>query len=61
MTSVVAVPAEQPYRRGKGMGREMRSAAQGQDDIGMRWRGSEAGRDSKTVRKRKVEKGRKEW
>lgn len=27
----------------------------------MGWRGSETGRDSKTLRKLKVEKGRKEW
>lgn len=42
-------------------GRETRCAAEAQAHIGMRWRGSETGRDSRTLRKRKVEKGRKEW
>lgn len=62
--SVVAVPEEQPGGRGKGIGsleREARCTAKSQTGILKGWRGSEAGNDSKLLRKMKVEKGRKEW
>lgn len=64
MKSVVAVPEEQPAGRGKEMrrmGREAKCTAKGLTSILMGWRGSEAGNDSKILRKMKVEKGRKEW